>query len=43
MVMQFAKGTKIVWEISIDQSFLEDMEMVNFPTAVKEEGFLGDV
>jgi hypothetical protein len=29
------------WEISIDQSFLEDMEMVNLPVAVKGEDFLG--
>jgi len=43
MVMQFAKGTKIVWEIIIGQNFLQDMEMVTFATAVKEEDFLGDV
>jgi hypothetical protein len=30
-VLQFANGTKIVWEVS----FLEYMKMVNFQTAVK--------
>jgi hypothetical protein len=42
-LLQFAYGTKIVWEIRIDQRFLEGVKVFNFPTAVKEEDFLGDV
>jgi hypothetical protein len=38
-VLQFANGTRIVWEMRIDQSFLEYMKMFNFQTAVKRRSF----